>query len=66
MHPLAVAEAAEIGFREADREMRRLGVVSAADHRAVLVEPGKRPAVTERHLDAYRVRGALEPGGDQR
>ena len=45
MHALAVAEAAEIGFRETDREVSRLGVVAAADNGAALVEPGEGFAV---------------------
>jgi hypothetical protein len=45
MHALAMTQAAEIGFGQADRQMRRLAIVTAAEHLAALVEPSEGLAV---------------------
>src|SRR3954451_16596834 len=65
MQPLTVAEAAEIGFGEAHREMRRLAIVAPADHLAMGIDPGQRAAIAERHVEPHRAPLGVEPAIDQ-
>ena len=63
MHSLPVPQAAEIGVGEADREVGGLAVVAAAEHLAVLVDPGQGLAVAQRHVEPHRPRAVFEAGG---
>ena len=52
-------------LREPHRQMRGLGIVAAAEHLAMLVDPGQRLAVGERHIEPYRARTILQAVIDQ-
>src|SRR3954452_2522249 len=65
MQPLPMPQTSEIGLREPHQQMRGLGIVAAAEHLAMLVDPGKRLAVGERHIEPYRARTILQAVIDQ-
>ena len=54
-------EATEIGLAEAHGDMRRLLVIVAADHFAVLIEPGKRRTIAHGNFEMDELAVAVDP-----
>ena len=65
VQPLPMPQPSEIGLREPHRQMRGLGIVAPTEHLAMLVDPGQRLAVGERHIEPYRARTILQAVIDQ-
>jgi hypothetical protein len=54
MHALSMAQAGDVGGREAHRKVSGFSVVAPAHDRAVAIDPGQSLAVGERNIDPYR------------